>query len=138
VVNNSAQALASFTLSGSGASAGIFDFSFNGICAYTDAAYCGTAAAGYEGPTTTFGGLESTILFETNKGTVTFDPTLASGASTYFSIEDSASDINANGGLAVSDLTFAPGTATPEPAGLALSGLGVSALSLFRRKRPAA
>ena len=78
VVNNYSQSLTSFTLLGSGASAGIFDFSFNGICVYTNASYCGTAATGYEGPTTIFSNLRSTVLFQTTEGTVNFSPSLAS------------------------------------------------------------
>ncbi len=133
VINNYVRPLSSFTLLGSGASAGIFDFSFNGICVYTNAPYCGTAQSGYEGPTTTFSDLRSTVLFHTTEGIVTFNPTLMANSSTYFSIEDSAADINAKGGLSVSNLSFAS-AAAPEPVSFALLPLGVSALYLFRRR----
>lgn len=134
VVNDSTQSLKSFTLEGSGANSGIFDFSFNGVCVYTKAAYCGTASTGYEGPTTTFSNLQSTVLFQTNMGTVSFAPSLASGGSTYFSIQDSAADLNANGGLKVSNVMFASSSSTPEPADFALLASGISVLLLFRRK----
>lgn len=131
VIDDYSKPLTSLTLMGSGASAGIFDFSFNGICVYTKAGYCSTAASGYEGPTSTFSNLQSTIPFETNVGTVTFGPALASGQSTYFSIEDSAADISANGGLAVTGETFA---STPEPSEVALVGLGISLFAFGRRR----
>jgi len=129
VINNYSEPLISFTLEGSGADAGIFDFSFNGICVYTQAAYCSTAQSGYEGPTTTFSDLRSTVLFETTEGNIAFAPTLLPGTSTYFSIEDSAADINANGGLTVSNLTYAP-----EPSTYALLIFGVATLFLLRHK----
>ncbi len=129
VINNDPNALMSFTLTGAGANAGIFDFSFNGICVYTNAAYCATATTGYEGPTTTFSDLQSTVLFETTEGTVTFGPSLAPGSTTYFSIEDTATDINSNGGLQVSNIALAP-----EPAGFALAGMGLVVLILMRRQ----
>lgn len=133
VLNNDPNSLASFTLEGSGAGAGIFDFSFNGICVYTGASYCPTASTGYEGPTTTFTNLQSTVLFQTTEGEVDFNPGLGTGQSTYFSIEDNPSDITANGGLAVSDVMFNT-TSTPEPAEMALVAAGLIGLSLFRRR----
>lgn len=131
VIDNYSIALTSLTLKGSGANAGIFDFSFNGICVYTNASYCATAATGYEGPTTTFSGFTSTVPFQTNVGTVNFDPSLPPGQSTYFSLEDSAADITANGGLSVRGETFA---ATPEPSEMALLGLGISLLAIGRKR----
>jgi hypothetical protein len=125
VINDYSHPLSSLTLQGAGASEGIFDFSFNGICVYTNASYCGTAASGYEGPTTTFTNLQSTIPFETTVGTVDFGPALTPGSSTYFSIEDAASDINANGGLTVLGTTF-----VPEPSPALLFGLGFATLLL--------
>ena len=133
VVNHSSQSLAGFTLLGSGANAGIFDFSFNGICVYTNASYCATAMSGYEGPTTTFSNLKSTVLFQTTQGNVNFGPALNTGMSTFFSIEDNPADIMAHGGLSVSGVTLA-GTATPEPANMALLALGMGVLFLGGRK----
>lgn len=98
VVNDSTMDLTSLTLEGTNGTSGIFDFSYNGICVYTMASYCATAASGHEGPTTTFTDLRSTVLFETNPGTVDFGPGLAPGQSTYFSLEDAASGIDADGG----------------------------------------
>ena len=132
IVNNSSMSLSSFTLTGAGADAGIFDFSFNGICVYTNAPYCTTAASGYEGPTTTFSDLQSTVLFETTEGDVTFNPGLAPGTSTFFAVEDTAADINANGGLKVSNITFA---SAPEPAEYVLLAAGLGILGLIRRKK---
>ena len=130
VVNNYSEPLMSLTLLGKGADAGIFDFSFNGICVYANAAYCTNAQTGYEGPTTTFSNLRSTALFETTEGNVSFNPYLTPGNSTYFAIEDAPADIMANGGLSVSNVAFAP-----EPSGIALVFAGVSfLLMLFRSK----
>ena len=134
VINNSSQSLASFTLLGSGTSAGIFDFSFNGICVYTNASYCGTASTGYEGPTSTFSNLKSTVLFQTTMGSVNFGPSLDAGMSTFFSIENNPADINAHGGLSISGVTFGAGNAAPEPANMALVALGMVALLLGSRK----
>ncbi len=130
VINNSSMSLGSFTITGAGANAGVFDFSYNGICVYTMAAYCTTAASGYEGPTTTFSDLQSTVLFETTQGDVTFNPGLASGSSTFFALEDTAADINANGGLQVSKIAF---SSAPEPADMFCSRR-VSEFGLIRRK----
>ncbi len=137
VMNHYSQALTSLTLQGSGASAGIFDFSFNGICVYTNASYCANSATGYEGPTTTFGNLKIGSNFETSMGMVSFNPSLNMGQSTYFALEDTAADINANGGLTVLGETFSGTTATPEPADFTLVGLGASLLLFWRRKQKA-
>jgi hypothetical protein len=135
VINNDSQALTSFTLTGAGAGYGIFDFTYNGICVYTGAAYCTNAVTGFEGPTTTFSNLQSTVPFETTMGTVTFNPTLMTGSSTYFAIEDAPADINANGGLSVSDVMLAPGmTAAPEPANIALLAVGIGLFLVFRKR----
>jgi hypothetical protein len=135
VINYDSQALTSFTLTGAGAGYGVFDFTYNGICGYTGAAYCTSAVTGYEGPSTTFSNLQSTVPFETTMGTVTFNPTLATGSSTYFAIEDAPTDINANGGLAVSDVALATGmTGAPEPAAIALMASGLGLLVLLRRR----
>ena len=136
VVNNYSQALTSLSLQGSGATAGIFDFSFNGICLYTNAAYCATAATGYEGPTTTFGSLMIGGNFQTSMGNVLFQPGLGMGQSTYFALQDSAADINSHGGLTITGETFAgQASSTPEPANFALVGLGGSLLLLLRKRK---
>ena len=132
VVNDYSRSLTGLTLHGSGANAGLFDFSFNGICLYTSASYCGAAATGYEGPTTTFSNLMTGSNFQTDSGTVLFKPGLAMGQTTYFALEDSAADINAHGGLTVTGETFAGATATPEPADFVLVGIGGLALLLCR------
>jgi len=133
VINDDSKTLTSFTLTGTGPNSGAFDFSFNGICVYTAAAYCSTAQTGYEGPTTTFTNLQSTVLFQTTEGTVTFNPGLATDASTYFAIQGAPSNFGA-GALSVSNVTFAATTATPEPGEFALVSLGLSLLAIGARK----
>ncbi len=73
--------------------------------------------------------------FQTPVGTVSFDPSLAMGQSTYFSLQDSAADINAHDGLVVLGETFSGSTATPEPADFALMGIGASLLLLWNRRK---
>ena len=126
VVNNYSLGLTSLTLKGQGADLGIFDFTSNGICMYSDAAYCDTAPSGYEGPTSTFSNLQANSNQLTTIGTVGFLPPLGPNMSTYFALEDSAADINANGGLTVLSSTFA--NATPEPSSAALLVAGLTAV----------
>lgn len=132
VINNYSKPLSALTLEGMGANYGIFDFTQNGICVYTSAGYCASAISGYEGPTTTFSNLMSKN-FLTYGGTVNFNPNLAAGQSTYFSIEDNPADIIANGGLTVTGETFAQTSAVPEPSAFVLAGFGI-ALLFFRRR----
>lgn len=133
VINDDSKPLSSFTLAGMGANYGIFDFTENGICVYTNASYCTTAISGYEGPTTTFTNLMSQN-FLTYEGTVNFGPNLGTGQSTYFSIENNPADILANGRLTVTGATFAGTTVTPEPSAFLLVGLGASLLLFWRLK----
>jgi hypothetical protein len=137
VVNNYSRALTSLTLQGVGTEFGVFDFQFNGICVYTNAPYCATAASGYEGPTTTFANLKIGSDFKTGMGTVMFNPSLMMGSSTYFSLMESGADINANGGLTVVGETFAGTAAAPEPAqvGTLVLGLLIALFAVRRRSR---
>ncbi len=115
VVNNSATAYnGSFMMSGSGNGGGIFAFDNDGICTYTGAAYCSTAAYGYEGPMNTF----SNISASGSMGTVNIMG-LAAGASTFFSLEGSPASI---GGIVVG---------TPEPTTNFLLAGGLLLFGLF-------
>ncbi len=123
VLNNSgANYTGSFTLSGSGNGGGLFAFEGDGICSFTNAAYCATAKTGYEGPLNTF----SNISSDEATGTVNITG-LAAGASTYFSLESSPSSINSGGGPII-------GGSTPEPTTSMLFGAGLLLIGVVSRK----
>lgn len=127
VVNNSgASYTGSITLTGSGNGGGIFDFDGDGICTFTNAAYCATAPTGYEGPINTFSNIKTTTVFD-DTGSVNIAG-LAAGSTTYFSLESSPSSIG--GGIIV-------GNGTPEPATMALLGAGLVAVYFGSKKRKA-
>ncbi|MHB8440123.1 MAG: DUF7507 domain-containing protein [Acidimicrobiales bacterium] len=91
VVNDSSTTVNSVTLSGVGAfGIPIFGFDGDGICAgfFSPAPpACPYGSTGYEGPGTSFANISS----DTKTGDVVFTGGLASGAATYFSLEDSLS-----------------------------------------------
>jgi hypothetical protein len=90
IVNKSgATFTGSISLSGSGNGGGLFAFDGDGICSYVPAAYCATAATGYEGPLVTFSNITAGGL----SGKVNVNG-LADGASTYFALEGSPASIN--------------------------------------------
>ena len=124
IVNNSgATFTGSIALSGSGNGGGIFAFEGDGICTYTGASYCSTAATGYEGPITTF----SNINVGGTSGLVNVLG-LAAGATTYFSLESSPSSITSGGGITV-------GGAAPEPSSMILLATGALGIAgSIRRK----
>jgi hypothetical protein len=127
VINNSGAVFTgSFTLTGSGNGGGLFGFDGDGICIYTSAPYCATAATGYEGPLNTFSNIMTTTVFD-DTGTVHITG-LADGATTYFSLESSPASINNGGGPVIT-----PGT--PEPSTILLLGGGIVALAVRRWKR---
>ena len=122
VINNSGSTYnGSITLIGSGNGGGIFAFDGDGICTFTNAAYCATAATGYEGPLNTFANITTTTVTD-DTGDVVFSG-LAAGGSTYFSLESSPSSI----GIVV------VGSA-PEPASMAILGTGLVSLFLVRKR----
>lgn len=132
LINSSSTTQTLVTLSGSGNGGGLFAFDGDGITAFTDANTGALTvgnpadATGYAGPGVTFSNISADETF----GQVNFD--LASGASTYFSLESSPSSINGGTGPVVGG--GGGGTAVPEPASLAIIGSGLLGLLLSRRK----
>jgi hypothetical protein len=132
IINHYSKPLSSFTLAGTASGYGIFEITQNGICLYTNTSYCASAISGYEGPTTTFSNLMSQN-FLTYKGTVNVNPTLYTGQTNYFAIQNNPADIIANGGLTVTGETFSGEVSTtPEPSAFLLAGFGVALLCSWR------
>jgi len=123
-VNNSGAVYSgAIVLTGSGNGGGLFAFDGDGICAYVPAAYCSTAATGYEGPGVTF----SNISASETTGTVNI-LNLAAGGTTFFSLESSPNSISGGGGIGV-------GGQVPEPSTLAMMGTGLlGAVATLRRR----
>ena len=84
VVNNTGVPIPSINLTSTN---DIFNFDGDGICTFdfTGDSYCNNTAIVYDGPTSTF----SNISSDFTTGSVNFGPALASGSSTYFSLENS-------------------------------------------------
>jgi len=126
VVNNMTTAFTgSIALSGSGNGGGIFAFDGDGICAYTSASYCGTAATGYEGPNNTFSGINGpgtagNVVFDVGGG-------ILAGATSFFSLEGSPASITTGGGIGVGSV--------PEPSTWALMLLGFCGIGMAMRKK---
>jgi hypothetical protein len=108
VVNNSGSTITSFKISGTG----IFGFDSDGIDTYTGASNA-MDLTGYGGPL----GYFTTSSLDT--GTVSFIGGIPDGGSTYFSLEES---------IVLSQLPVI--TAAPEPASLALLGVGLAAVGI--------
>jgi len=134
IVNNGTSAISQITVSGSGISGwdgdGICFFAAGGAAGDTwsgaSSTYCSTSALNgsdpqdYYGPNMTFANFSSG-----NSVTIIFNPPLAAGASTFFSLEEPPS-VNLTVGPPVT--TGGPAT-TPAPASLWLLVIGLAALS---------
>jgi hypothetical protein len=117
VSNFSGGSIASFTLSGNN----IFGFDGDGISTYT---FLPSGPTGYEGPQTSFN------VVDYNNGTVFFSGGLADGASTYFSLENTASAFAQGGGT----VSVSP-VPEPETYAMLLAGLGLIGFTARRRSK---
>lgn len=119
VVNSSAIVVNSLNLS---STTDIFGFDGDGIDTF-GAPGNASDTTGYGGPITFFTGIDAL----NENGTANFLGGLAVGATTYFSLEENLSSADSGLGGSV-------GGSAPEPAGVALAGLGLLALLAARRK----
>lgn len=133
VINNSGKTINSFNISGTGTGTfGIFGFETDGIDYYAnvtpnamDVAHPVNGHYGYGGPNGYFTNVNGAL----NSGTVNFDGGIASGATNYFSLERPI-DVSA-------PPTVGAPNQVPEPATLAVFGLGILGLGIARRRKSA-
>ena len=114
VLNNSGQSVSSIALN-FGGSTQIFPQSYNGDGAFT------YGYNGYNGPDTTFSGINSAGT----SGIVNFTTALANGSSTYFEVEAAPSAFGNGGTIG----------GTPEPSTLILLGTGLLFWGMMNRKK---
>lgn len=129
VINNMTTAFTgSIPLLGSNGIEGIFNFDGDGICAPSVAAtfatpYCTAtqiSSGSYEGPLNTFSNIQ-TVSVINDSGNVDIAG-LGAGATTFFSLENSPSELSITVG------------GTPEPATFGIIGIGLTALYFVRRR----
>jgi hypothetical protein len=119
VINNSGAPLS--TLGKITATTDIFGFDGDGIDTYhATPSYIPNPLdhTGYGGPDTTF------VVLTADSGFINFSTPIANGGSTFFSLEES---------ITLNNNPFP--TSAPEPASMALFGVGLAALGVLRRRK---
>lgn len=136
IVNNTGVTVTSVGLSGSN----IFGFEGDGVCSFSGACTGGGFNSGtYYDPTgyagkTSSGGLETFTVTNSSNGFINFTGGLADGATAWFSLEENLSALSFQVNTVNND-PVTTGTDVPEPASMALLGVGFAGLVASRRRR---